>query len=151
LWLKRKSGFGSNKYIDFDDLRAQLQSHDISDKRGIYVFGLSGKKFVPWYIGRTHSTYAHRFASNEHRANEIGGMHGSIFFMAVYPKKGKGDARAIGDLEKDLIQDGYWINPKLINDRSTPKFRYKVEGVFPSRQGEARANRARDFRAVFKW
>jgi len=150
--LKRKN-IGRYTHLNFEEFRATLTREKLSSRRGVYVFGLSrarGKK-TPWYIGKTTKTFGDRFKAENHKANTVAAYHGSPFVFFLFPRRGRGDKLAIRDLETHLIQAGYWLNPRLLNDQKKPKYRYKVEGIFPQRKGYAKAQVARDFRSIFGW
>jgi hypothetical protein len=130
---------------------------DKFNKRGVYIFalGIGGGVIKPMYVGRTvkrkksAGTFRERF-TRTHIAKSIPGHHGRPLLFLLFPKKGKGRANAIVQLERDIIFDAYWLNPNLLNDRQTPKFAYRIQRVFPAVKGRMGSD-AENFRKMLKW
>jgi hypothetical protein len=144
---------GRNRVLDWEPLLQFFRESGLGEKRGVYAFllGTARGALKPCYVGSTTKSLYDRFKVKSHKAGEIAAHHGTPYLILIYPEHGRGRESAIAQLEDHLIKDGYWKNHEIMNDKKTPGFKYKIEGVFPTGRGKAKAAGASALKRAFGW
>jgi hypothetical protein len=137
---------------DFWKRAGHAASH--SESRGCYVFGLqSGRGITPHYVGKSENsfrkeafTYQKVIYYNETLAKQTWGR--PVMFLVV-PKAARGpvNGRAIGNLEKFLIQTAVAKNPDLKNIQGKKEQDWTIVGILRSGPGKP-SKAARQFKST---
>ncbi|MBX9947430.1 MAG: hypothetical protein K2Y40_25380 [Reyranella sp.] len=145
---------GNNVLFDLKLLPSMSAFKRVAGKRGVYIFSFrtgarGGISYTPVYVGRTVDQTFGKRLTRGHEAETLAAHHGTPVLLLLFPQKGRGRAPAIRELERDLIQDAYWKNPNVTNEKNTPLFSYKISKVFPGGAGNSKARSA--LRSCLDW
>lgn len=145
----------AGRTITSSDARTFWKRHpSVAPRRGCYVFAMrAGRGVTPAYVGKaTGSFQAEVFTP--HKLNKYLNClslyrKGTpvLFFVALPVKRGKPNAKHIGDLENHLIQAGISVNPKLQNERGIKEVAWTISGALRSGRGRP-SKAAKGFRTA---
>jgi hypothetical protein len=124
-------------------------------KKGCYVFAIrAGRGFKPIYVGKTVRSFEqecfadHKIASHYTPAiARIGRGTPVMFFVVPRTRRGKPNARVLGDLETFLIQVASTKNPALSNIQQRKEARWGISGVIRGGKGKP-GKAARELRSA---
>ncbi len=135
----------AGRIITSDDATKFWDKHlDLGSKRGCYVFGIrAGKGSTPGYVGKASSTTFQQEAFTDHKRNryneQLADYHKGtpVLLLVIAPsKKGKPNAKDIGELERFLIDVALAANPDLTNEKGTKQEEWAISGVLRSGKGK---------------
>ncbi len=108
-----------------------------AEKIGCYVYALKGARgaLKPWYVGKATKRFKQEcFTERNHlkyvRAfTKIRMGTPYMFFLSQIRKKGPANKKAIGELERYLINAAFQVNGKIENDIGIKGASYKIQGI----------------------
>lgn len=127
----------------------------VGKKRGCYVFGIrAGKGLTPGYVGKATRSFEgevftpHKLSKYQKMLCDCRKGTPILFFLLAPSKKGKLNARHVGQLEDFLIQNAAIANEDLLNVRGTKQQEWAIAGVLRGKGKPSRSARA--FRKMMK-
>jgi len=127
----------------------------VGEGRGCYVFGIrAGQGLTPGYGKATKSFKQelftpHKLAKYQQMLADYRKGTPVLFFLVAPSKKGKPNARHVGQLEDFLIQNAVIVNEDLLNVRGTKQQEWGVGGVVRGGKGK-QSKSAQHFRKMMK-
>lgn len=107
----------------------------LGNQRGVFVFALkTGKAITPIYVGQAKKTFSQEcFADGKMNKYKDGLCHHTqgraVMFFIVHPsQRGQPNTKAIGEIEKRLIQLADMKNPNLTNTQHNRR-KWSIQGI----------------------
>ncbi len=136
------------------------EHHDtkaIAGSRGVYVFCIKTfNTILPYYVGQAKKSFKQECFTPD-KLNKYNSALSEykqkftplLYFLIPDKKAGPTNAKAIAELEKDLIRWGKARNPEIKNIQHTAeKNRYEIKGVTDTKMG-APPKEAKEFKLIF--
>ena len=130
------------------------EAHDLSQKRGCYVFAMRGRGLTPIYVGKATKNFKQEAfnPSNRHKFHNGFSEYAKgtpVIYFIVHPlQQGQTNAKQIAQIEDFLIQAGIAKNPNLQNIKGTQQPSWSIKGVIRSNAG-ARTKQEIQFSSLF--
>jgi hypothetical protein len=125
-----------------------------AEKQGCYIFALrAGKGYTPWYVGKTKKQNFQKECFATYQLGKYNqalfGRNGSpvMFFVAPGGNKNVLPKEVISEMERFLIQQGHYENPKILNKANARHPEWGIKGVLRSGQGQPNSD-AKAFRRM---
>lgn len=137
------------KSISPDDIEAFWATpggKKVADRSGCYVFARrAGKGYMPYYVGKATKTFRQEVFTDHklrkyHEVLTEGRKGTPVLFFVLHPvQKGRDNTKAIGDLEKFLIQALVAANPDgHKNKQNTAPRPWSIRGVLGADRGRGK-------------